>query len=84
MFCLYLYSSSPGLFEYLIKLKDGLSRVCSRFHQWVDEASDAPPHSTVCFSSLTSSSEQLVISIMLGTQRVMEREKEMKRASKSW
>ena len=62
--------------EYLVVLQNKMMKNCVEFSHWVNDIHESAP-STNQMSSVTCSVEQLVVSVMMGVQKVMGREKEM-------
>ena len=77
----YLYvCSTHGIFDYLAKLMSFLCQSCSDFTHWMDSIA-SPSYSNTEVDQCESVKvvvEPLVKSLMIGVQRIMEREKEMK------
>ena len=105
--------STPGLFEYLVKLKNILSQACSEFREWltgINKSSSpvtiiqtvTPEGSTIMSgvtaitsaaaitsaddqsSSLDNTMKDLIKSLMLGLQRIIEKEKQIKQKGESY
>ncbi len=105
IFCVLLFHSTLGLFEYLVKLRNVLSQACSEFSEWlpnintisssnniqpsIDSASmiykgvSSTTTSIVLVSNnesslLDNTTKDLIKSLMMGLQRIIEKEKQFR------
>lgn len=104
-FCVLLFHSTLGLFEYLVKLRNVLSQACSEFSEWlpnintisssnniqpsIDSASmiykgTSPTTTSIVLVSnnesslLDNTTKDLIKSLMMGLQRIIEKEKQFR------
>lgn len=89
MYCISCLYSTPGIFEYLVKLRLTYSQVTSCFEDWFDQNVSSPLSSSSCHSDSMATlqdddnpsvaiSRDMIKGVMLSVQRVVERERQTK------